>query len=48
MLAAAGPRDASFRGSVTEVGTFPTADLALTAPVGLTAGATGVDLERSS
>ncbi|WP_245807012.1 YceI family protein [Krasilnikoviella flava] len=38
------PRDAYFRGSVMQVGTFPAAELAVTDPVRLTAGATEVDL----
>ncbi|MFC8599844.1 YceI family protein [Isoptericola sp. NPDC057191] len=38
------PRDAYFRGSVMDVGTFPTASFTLTEPVRLTAGATDVDL----
>ncbi|MEL7978235.1 YceI family protein [Isoptericola sp. F-RaC21] len=38
------PRDAYFRGSVMEVGTFPTADFTVTDPVRLTAGTTEVDL----
>ncbi|MFE6967832.1 YceI family protein [Isoptericola sp. NPDC057653] len=38
------PRDAYFRGSVMEVGTFPTAEFTVTDPARLTAGTTEVDL----
>ncbi|MCZ2263461.1 YceI family protein [Isoptericola sp. QY 916] len=38
------PRDAYFRGSVMEVGTYPTARFTVTEPVPLAAGATEVDL----